>query len=188
LFIITDLRIDSPDLYNVCTRLAALPLPKWIWGIHEGKFIRNSAQTRSWEKAEVYRRQLEATSGPTPVQTDETFRVFDRAPAGRLRDQKKARGTIETAVDAYLRDARSRELESSTLSKLEGIFRKQFLTWCTSEGYKFLDEIDLDALLLFRDTWIDWPPRQAQEARTPHRLFLGVRPSWLHHGEFRRLA
>jgi hypothetical protein len=165
LFIIKDLRIDSPDLYNVCTRLAALPLPKWIWGIHEGKFIRNSAQTRSWEKAEVYRRQLEATSGPTPVQTDETFRVFDRAPAGRLRDQKKARVTIETAVDAYLRDARSRELESSTLSKLEGIFRKQFLTWCTSEGYKFLDEIDLDALLLFRDTWIDGPlaKRKKQE-------------------------
>jgi hypothetical protein len=139
--------------------------PKWIWGIHEGKFIRNSAQTRSWEKAEVYRRQLEATSGPTPVQTDETFRVFDRAPAGRLRDQKKARVTIETAVDAYLRDAKSRELESSTLSKLEGIFRKQFLTWCTSEGYKFLDEIDLDALLLFRNTWIDGPlaKRKKQE-------------------------
>jgi integrase/recombinase XerD len=70
-----------------------------------------------------------------------------------------AASTITTSFvqesDAYLRDARSRELESSTLSKLEGIFRKQFLTWFRSEGYKFLDEIDLDALLLFRDTWID---------------------------------
>lgn len=35
----------------------------------------------------------------------------------------------------------------------------------TSEGYKFLDEIDLDALLLFRDTWIDGPlaKRKKQE-------------------------
>jgi hypothetical protein len=100
-----------------------------------------------------------------PVQTNESFRISDRTPARRHGDQKKARVTIETAVAAYLRDARSRELESSTLSKLEGIFRKQFLTWCTSEGYKFLDEIDLDALLLFRDTWIDGPlaKRKKQE-------------------------
>jgi integrase/recombinase XerD len=118
--------------------------PKWISGTHGGELVRKSAKTRSWEKAEAYRRQLEG-AGPTPVQTDESFRISERAPAGRHRDQKKARVTIETAVDAYLRDARSRELESSTLSKLEGIFRKQFLTWCTSEGYKFLDEVDLDA-------------------------------------------
>ncbi|QNI34196.1 hypothetical protein H7849_10020 [Alloacidobacterium dinghuense] len=127
--------------------------------------VRKSAKTRSWEKAEVYRRQLEETSGPTSMHGDESVRSSDGVPAGRHRDQKKARVTISTAVDAYLRDARSRELESSTLSKLEGIFRKQFLSWCTSEGYKFLDEIDLDALLLFRDSWIDGPlaKRKKQE-------------------------
>ena len=87
------------------------------------------------------------------------------ARSGRHHDQKKSRVTIETAVDAYLRDARSRELESSTLSKLEGIFRKQFLSWCTSQGYKFLDEVDLDALIAFRDTWTDGPlaKRKKQE-------------------------
>jgi integrase/recombinase XerD len=62
--------------------------PKWISGIHERKFIRKSAQTRSWEKAEVYRRQLEATSGPTPVEPDESFRISDKAPTGRHRDQR----------------------------------------------------------------------------------------------------
>jgi integrase len=139
--------------------------PKWISGTHGGELVRKSAKTRSWEKAAAYRRHLEGTSDPTSVQTDESLRISDRAPAERHRDQKKARVTIETAVDAYLRDARSRELEFSTLSKLEGIFRKQFLTWCTSEGYKFLDEVDLDALLLFRDTWIDGPlaKRKKQE-------------------------
>jgi integrase/recombinase XerD len=71
--------------------------PKWIWGIHEGKFIRKSAQTRNWEKAEQYRRQLEGASSPTPVQADESVRISDRAPTGRHRDQKKAPVTIETA-------------------------------------------------------------------------------------------
>jgi len=40
---------------------------------------------------------------------------------------EKARVTVEAAVEAYLADARSRELESSTLSKLDTIFRKQLL-------------------------------------------------------------
>jgi integrase len=139
--------------------------PKWISGTHEGELVRKSAKTRSWEKAELYRRQLEGTSSPTPAQTAESARIPDRAPTGRHRDQKKARVTIETAVEAYLNAARSRGLESSTLSKLDGIFRKQFLIWCTSEGYKFLDEVDLDALLTFRDTWIDGPlaKRKKQE-------------------------
>jgi hypothetical protein len=58
------------------------------------------AKTRSWEKAEQYRRQLEGATSPTPVQTDESVRISDRAPTGRHRDQKEARVTIETAVEA----------------------------------------------------------------------------------------
>jgi hypothetical protein len=46
--------------------------------------------------------------------------------AGHHGAKKKAHVTVEAAVDAYLRDAKSRELEASTLSKLETIFRKQF--------------------------------------------------------------
>jgi integrase/recombinase XerD len=78
---------------------------------------------------------------------------------------KRDRVSIETAVDAYMRDAKSRELEVSTLSKLETIFRKQFLSWTKSEGYKFLDEIDLDSLMSFRNTWSDGPlaKRKKQE-------------------------
>ena len=62
--------------------------PKWISGTHGGELVRKSAKTRSWEKAEAYRRQLEG-SGPTPVQTDESFRISDGAPAGRHRAIKK---------------------------------------------------------------------------------------------------
>jgi hypothetical protein len=44
--------------------------PKWIWGSHNGQFIRQSAKTHSWEVAEELRRQLTEAltqpSRPTP--------------------------------------------------------------------------------------------------------------------------
>ena len=46
-------------------------------------------------------------------------------------------------------------MEKSTLSKLENIFQKQFVTWATGEGFEYLDEIDLDAAKNFRATWTD---------------------------------
>ncbi len=67
----------------------------------------------------------------------------------------KPRIAVETAVEAYMADARSRELRSSTISKLETTFRKQFLGWTKAKGFDYLDEIDLDALLTFRTTWKD---------------------------------
>ncbi len=52
-------------------------------------------------------------------------------------------------------DARSRELRPSTISKHETTFRKQFLVWTRAQELKYLDDIDLDALLTFRSTWKD---------------------------------
>lgn len=138
---------------------------QWIWGTQGEKFLRISVKTRSWEKAEEYRRQLETP----PVDAGNLVRQPYRSPeasavAFRV-ERRKSRVTIEAAVEAYLRDARTRSLEVSTLSKLSTIFQKQFLSWTKSEGYKFLDEIDLDALMSFRDTWIDGPlaKRKKQE-------------------------
>ena len=102
--------------------------------------------------------------------------------------KKKSRVTIETAIDAYLRDARSRELESSTLSKLEGIFRKQFLSWCTSQGYKFLDEVDLDALIGFRDTWTDGPLAKKKRNRSASSVSFGRASVAVTSETIRRLA
>lgn len=144
--------------------------PKWVWGSHNGQFIRQSAKTHSWEAAEEHRRQLteeltqpsRTTSEmpPNPVLAAPTSvqpRVATRLPAEEITpvQHRKPRVTVENAVEAYLADARSRELESATLSKLETIFRKQFLVWSRIEGIEFLDQIDLDALLNFRNTWKD---------------------------------
>ena len=80
--------------------------------------------------------------------------------------------TVEKAVESYLADARSRELKPATLSKLETIFRKQFLAWTRVQGLEFLDQLDLDALLSFRSTWKDGglASRRTTQPPEPHRL------------------
>jgi hypothetical protein len=35
------------------------------------------------------------------------------------------------------------------------IFRTQFLAWTKVQGLEYLDQLDLDALLSFRETWKD---------------------------------
>jgi len=79
--------------------------PKWINGKLDSVFIRRSAQTRSWEKADELRRRWEEAE--TPEKTEPV--------------------SIEAAVEAYITDAKARELREATITKLESIFRKQFL-------------------------------------------------------------
>jgi hypothetical protein len=144
--------------------------PKWVWGSYNGQFIRQSAKTHRWEAAEELRRhlaeeltQLSQPASETPpsqglaAPTSAQPRVAPRLPTEEITpvQHRKPRVTVENAVEAYLADARSRELETSTLSKLDTIFRKQFLVWSRIEDIEYLDQIDLDALLNFRNTWKD---------------------------------
>jgi hypothetical protein len=144
--------------------------PKWIWGSLNGTFVRKSAKTHDWEVAEQLRLSLTAEADlpgiPALPSADLhsphalVIQITAPAPPAPPADiipspPQKARITIERAVDAYLTDARSRGLEESTLSKLETIFRKQFLYWSRIEGFEHVDQLDLDALLCFRSTWID---------------------------------
>lgn len=91
----------------------------------------------------------------------------------------KPRVTIETAVEAYMADARSRELRPSTISKHETTFRKQFLVWTRSQGLKYLDEIDLDALLTFRSTWKDEGISKQKKQEPVDRFFPGMHQAQL---------
>jgi integrase len=141
--------------------------PKWIWGtLSNGDFVRRSAKTRTWEKAEEFRRELEAEAdalrpspflSPTAPVTAEALAITIAPPP------QKPRVTIEFAIEKYLADAKSRGLEKSTISKLTTIFRKQLLTWAQSEGFTFLDELDLDAMKNFRATWEDGPLAKAKK-------------------------
>ena len=110
----------------------------WVEGTVNGAYIRRSLQTASWERAQNLAQEIESADDPKA------------SPA-----KKEEPVTIKQAVDQYLADARARNLAESTLSKLETIFKKQFLVWAKAEGYTLLRELDLRAVQTFRATWKD---------------------------------
>ncbi len=103
--------------------------PKWINGIlgSDGPFIRRSAKTRSWEKAEDFKRKLEEEYEAKQQGLEETSRP------------KPALVTVKDAVSRFLTSKRNENLADSTLDKLTTIFEKQFLAWATSYGFDTLD-------------------------------------------------
>jgi len=132
--------------------------PKWINGSLGGQFIRRTANTRSWEKAEDLKRAWEEAASPKKIE-----------PV-----------TIEEAVDAYLADAKARELRDSTLYKLKIIFQKQFLAWAKDKGLRFLKEIDLSLLRNYRATWKDAAlAKKKKQERLVGFLWFCVRAGWL---------
>lgn len=132
--------------------------PKWINGTLIGRFIRKTAKTRSWEKAEELSRQWEVAASPQKI---EPIR-------------------IEAAVEAYLADAKARELREATLYKLKGIFQKQFLAWAKDNGLRFLKEIDLRLLREFRATWTGGAlAKKKKQERLIGFFWFCIRAGWL---------
>ena len=169
--------------------------PKWVGGQVNGYYFRQSAKTRQWAEAEEVRVKLEealikglppfgaavATGSAPPIPTP-----ADPPPASRTEvpeprvPKPRPRVTVAQAVEAYLADAVSRSVESSTLKKLETIFRKQFLAWTRVEGIEYLDELELDTLLNFRNTWEDGPlAKQKKQSRVIGFFWACVRRRYL---------
>jgi hypothetical protein len=121
--------------------------PKWINGIlgSDGPFIRRSAKTRSWEKAEHFKRKLEEEYEAKEKRLEEASRP------------ESALVTVKEAVARFLKSKRNENLADSTLDKLTTIFEKQFLAWATSHGFTHITEITTADLEGFRDTWTDGP-------------------------------
>ena len=121
--------------------------PKWINGIlgSDGPFIRRSAKTRSWEKAEDFKRKLEDEYEARKKGLEEASH-----PEPTL-------VTVKEAVARFLNSKRNENLADSTLDKLTTIFEKQFLQWATSSGFRTIVEITTAGLEAFRDTWTDGP-------------------------------
>jgi len=174
--------------------------PKWVGGQINGCYFRQSARTRQWAEADAVRQQLEEAlaKGLPPfgsaMATAESTRSETAAPptppapptetpavpSHEIRPRPRPRVTVAQAVDAYLADAVSRSVEASTLKKLETIFRKQFLAWAQVQGFEYLDELDLDALLNFRNTWEDGPlAKQKKQSRVIGFFWACVRRRYL---------
>ena len=171
--------------------------PKWVGGQVNGYYFRQSAKTRQWAEAEEVRLKLEEALAkgqppfglamadglaPRPIPTP----ANPPPPASRTEipeprvPKPRPRVTVAQAVEAYLADAVSRSVETSTLKKLETIFRKQFLVWTRVEGIEYLDELELDTLLNFRNTWEDGPlAKQKKQSRVIGFFWACVRRRYL---------
>lgn len=102
------------------------------------------------------RKQSAVGYGTSPVPAAPGFAVVTTFSASEIPvPGRRPRVTVKKAVGAYMTDARSRGLQPDTLKKLERLFEKQFLPWCTEEDFEYLDQVDLDALLDFRSTWTE---------------------------------
>lgn len=137
--------------------------PMWVEGTVNGKYIRHSLRTASWERAQGLAHQIESADDP------------------RSRPEKKEQPiTIEQAVDEHLADAKARDLADSTLYKLGIIFRRQFLTWAKAEGYSLLRELDLRALQAFRATWKDGGlAKKKKQERLTGFFWFCIRAGWI---------
>ena len=171
--------------------------PKWVGGQVNGYYFRQSAKTRQWAEAEEVRVKLEEALikgqppfglamadglAPRPIPTPANpppSASRTEVPEPRV-PKPRPRVTVAQAVEAYLADAVSRSVETSTLKKLETIFRKQFLVWTRVEGIEYLDELELDTLLNFRNTWEDGPlAKQKKQSRVIGFFWACVRRRYL---------
>jgi integrase/recombinase XerD len=137
--------------------------PQWIRGVIRDRTIRESAQTRSWERAEKTARGME-----------------ERAAS---RDRKaEQRVTIKEAVEAFLEDERSRHLAKTTTRQTKTLLQQQFLAWTAQQGLRFLSELTAPVLAKFRTTWVD-AGNNANTSRRKHQRLSGfmwfcVRNEW----------
>jgi integrase/recombinase XerD len=102
------------------------------------KRFRRSLKTRNWQKALAEARQKEL----------EGFKQKTKSP------------TIEQACDAYLADAKARELREPTLYKFRLLFR-QLQDFAKDKGLVFVSDFNLDNLRQFRASW----PNKNESAR-----------------------
>jgi len=144
--------------------------PKWVRGTLNGAAIRQTAETRSWEKAEDKRRRLEEHAEQNPA----------AIPAGEARKLASEPTSVNDAVKRFFASKRNENLADSTLDKLITIFEKQFLRWATSAGFKHIAKITTADLEAFRDTWTDGPlAKKKKQERLIGFFYYCMRLGWI---------
>ena len=115
---------------------------KSVYVFQGGRDFRFSAKTRTWEKAEQLKRQIEDSLDPVKTELR------------KLKDGQQAkRVSISDSVEAYLADAAKRGLHINTLRKLRTIFGKQLVLWAEQNGLSYLDECTTAQLTKWRNKW-----------------------------------
>ena len=159
-----------PSLHFRRHQLQTLPLPEvdqWCLG-SDGPFIRRSAKTRSWEKAEEFKRELE-------------FEYKVKQNGGREVVYVEPENiSVKDAISRFISSKRNENLAESTLDKLKTIFEKQFLSWATESRLKQLEDITTADLEAFRDTWEDGPlAKKKKQERLIGFFYYCLRLGWI---------
>lgn len=140
--------------------------PKWIRGVVDGKTIRQTAHTRSWEKAEQLRKSMDDGGVPLPV-----------APL-----------TIVQALADFFTDAEMRNLAPGTLSKLKTL-RGQLEAWAKERGLRYLKELTVAELGVFRSSWQDAGlSRKIKQQRLSSFFLFAIRNGWLTENPVKKLS
>ena len=130
--------------------------PKWINGtLAAGNFIRLSARTRSWEKAERKARMLE-TDAETPRESaSQSSLTIIPEPSVSITPEPEpsVRITIKQAVKDFLQDEESRRLAKTSTCQSRTLFQGQLLEWARSQSLVFLDQLTTAKLRDFRASW-----------------------------------
>jgi integrase/recombinase XerD len=126
-----------------------------------GRDFRLSAKTRSWEKADKLRDEVEDAFDPVKI---ELRNLKDRQQSNRV--------PIAYAVEQYLSDARARNLRPSTLRRLKRIFLKGMQPWVEARGFQYLDEVTTPLLTQWRATW-ELAPLTARIRQERLKTFFG---------------
>jgi len=105
----------------------------WIEGsIGEERVQRRSLNLTSWEAAEDYVRESNRT--------------------GKLGGTTFRHVPISEAVELYLSDVRAR-VRASTVRLHRVLLQDQLLRWCESQGFRYLKQLDVKAIIEFRAGW-----------------------------------
>jgi integrase/recombinase XerD len=107
--------------------------PIWVDGFVGGQEVRESLDLRNWEEAQDKVREWEAQRS-------------------KPKEPNEHRLTIEGVCAKYLEDAQSRQLGPAALYKY-GHLTRQLKAFATDRGLRYMEEIDLDLLRDFRNTW-----------------------------------
>jgi integrase/recombinase XerD len=136
--------------------------PKWIQGVlPDGRPLRKTAKTRSWEKAEILCRRLEDESDPN-------------------KPQARPRTKIADAIKSFREDEDARQLTEGTLKKSRYFFETQLKEWAENEKLVYLDQLTPALLTKFRAGWTN----AAQTMQRKHErliafLWFCVRMEWI---------
>jgi integrase/recombinase XerD len=103
--------------------------PCWVEGTVEGRYFRESLNTRNWTRATEIVRQKEQSGGIT-----------------------KGKVTVEQATVAFIADAKARGLQPSSVYKYE-LMLKQLREFCADKGLDYIAECDVENLRAFRESW-----------------------------------